>query len=356
MGPWDHRDASRGSWSRSSGYAKVGLEEDCGGARGSLRLSRAEPVWTSGDHCEQGLQGLSGPCASRLSPHTVGVIAVRLSACSLEGAGVLRVKCIGSTSCVVLLSLFVACGDRSGLFSVRILPATRDASSRFGDGSDASAEDASGGSSGSPGTIGFNTSSGDSGAQGPNPPADAEPPPVDDGPSHTDGGTGGHDPSSCTSARVCQTGEICCGVNGMPPQCQSRSVPCPYLIMWEGPLELCASTSECVGGFDVTCNPSNMFNLNFCGVRFPNDTDAGQQARSAACLSRPCRTSADCCASQSCFQAGADGTPGECSCDVGLVECRDGCFDTTSDSQHCGSCEACPVGDVCSLGLCVPHP
>jgi hypothetical protein len=43
-----------------------------------------------------------------------------------------------------------------------------------------------------------------------------------------------------------------------------------------------------------------------------------------------------------------------CYCDPGYTACGHDCFDTTSDPQHCGSCAACPPGDVCDRGLCVP--
>src|SRR5262249_26154186 len=57
-----------------------------------------------------------------------------------------------------------------------------------------------------------------------------------------------------------------------------------------------------------------------------------------------------CAASQVC-----SGSACSASCLPGLTNCSGACVDTNNDDNHCGSCaNACPAGDGCVGGKCVP--
>ncbi|MEO8981028.1 MAG: expansin EXLX1 family cellulose-binding protein [Polyangiaceae bacterium] len=60
----------------------------------------------------------------------------------------------------------------------------------------------------------------------------------------------------------------------------------------------------------------------------------------------------DACAKMSCG-SGQVCSNGTCMCTTGMV-CSDGCFDTQSDQNHCGSCTTkCSTGGACVSGSCV---
>ncbi len=113
-------------------------------------------------------------------------------------------------------------------------------------GDDTTSSGGGNGSGGSGGSVGGSGSGGGSssggGAFGGSSSSGAQ------GGSSSSGGTPGG--VTCTSAAGCRTGTVCCGTIQMTTTCQVG--PCPSSPI--GPLQLCASTAECVVRGD-TCGP-----------------------------------------------------------------------------------------------------
>src|SRR6266545_1498519 len=67
----------------------------------------------------------------------------------------------------------------------------------------------------------------------------------------------------------------------------------------------------------------------------------------ASRLGAPCANASDCPPDQMCTSIG------ECQCRPGLTACGDQCYNTSSDSAHCGGCKiTCPRATACQAGRC----
>lgn len=182
-------------------------------------------------------------------------------------------------------------------------------------------------------------SAGDSGSNDATPDAKAD--------SGSDGGTDAAVPGKCTEDDDC---------SGATPICNTATGKCVGCLPDRdncGPGSYCNESNTCVVGCaeDKDCASDG-------GATLVCDENTHQ------CVG--CSEAPDCPAGSICEQgACVPGCTEEHACADGLSCCDGQCFDTTSDPEHCGGCQACPApasahaspvcsNSVCGFGLCEP--
>lgn len=153
-------------------------------------------------------------------------------------------------------------------------------------------------------------------------------------------------PGTCkavTTPRTSCGGSGTCGTmkcNGTSPSCvyPGTEVSCP---------STCSSDSTSV--MSSTCNGSGA-----CGTAQPSSCGSSAYCSGGQCTSKLSNGTGGCssgvtCASGNCSTSLTGGTM---CCAANWQNCSQGCYNLTSDPNHCGSCYACAPNQVCSASSC----
>jgi hypothetical protein len=163
---------------------------------------------------------------------------------------------------------------------------------------------------------------------------------------------------ACTcNGATCSPGQICCDSTCVDPEtssshCGSCAVSCSRGEACSGGACGCGST-QCQN--NETCCTDGCFDLQNSSVHCGSSCSAPGCPAGFACMGGMCQqttcipacTSGNTCVGTTCMCGTSPQCPTAQTC------CPDGCFDLSSDNNHCHSCtHACPAQSQCVSGAC----